>query len=224
MRRSALIFLGLTIMISGCASPINNDSAIETDSIMVEPSLPDKSIPDSPLAIDSPIDATNIDQYLFIDGVQYVDLRSIEQLQTEGMIAGFEVIPFYDVLVSYDFKDNVLFTMRKDDMTNADVYLGDVGTFYPNYEESESVLKDIFQDDAPIVFMSTAGVESAYMINLLIQYGYDPALLYNAGTFTNGMGDIIAYRDYANHQYYLEPNHGYGYTVSYDFGELTPIE
>lgn len=218
------MILGLTMLISGCTSPLNNDEPIESTSTMVQPSLPDKSIPDSPLAIDSPIDATIIDQYLFIDGVQYVDLRSIAQLQTEGMIAGFEVIPFYDVLVSYDFKENVLFTMRKDDMTNADVYLGDVGTFYPNYEESESVLNGIFQDDGPIVFISTAGVESAYMINLLIQYGYDPALLYNAGTFTNGMGDIIAYRDYANHQYYIEPNHGYGYSVSYDFGELTPIE
>lgn len=72
--------------------------------------------------------------------------------------------------------------------------------------------------------MSTAGVEAAYMIGLLTQYGYDPSYLYNAGTFTNGMGDVIAYKDDENHQHFIKPNTSYTVNLSFNWGELTPIE
>ena len=201
-----------------------------TETIVEEPkeevreeitSLPEKEIVDSPLATESPLNATNIDDYLFLDGLKYVDLRSFNQILSEGAIAGFEVIPFYDVLVWWEKKDNVLFTMKKGE--NKDTYIGDVGCFFPNYEESEEAIEAIFPKDKQIVFMSTAGVEAAYMINLLKQLGYDASKLYNAGTFTNGVGDTIAYMKYPEHKYYIEPELAYTLEVNFRFGELTPI-
>ena len=61
------------------------------------------------------------------------------------------------------------------------------------------------------------------MINLLIQYGYDPSLLYNAGSFTSSVGSNISYRDYSEHKYYTEGTNAYIIKCSYSFDDLTII-
>ncbi len=218
MKRFLMVLLVLTL--TGCNQ--NQSSDTEVNSVERVNALPQKSIPESTLANESPLDATNIDDYLFIDGVTYIDLRDANQLLNEGSIAGFVNIPFYNVLVSYEPSDNVLFSMnRKYSEDNA--VLGSKGTFKATYEESEWILNQLFPKNQPIVFMSTAGVEASYMIALLTQLGYDPSYLYNAGTFTNGMGDVIAYKDYSKHRHYIQPNTTYTVNLSFDWGELTPI-
>ena len=219
----------ILFLLIGCTNNQTNIEVTPTPTPSQEPviteitSLPEKEIPDSPLASDSPLSSENIDDYLFLKDVMYVDLRSFEQQLTEGSIAGFKVIPFYEVIVWWENKENVLYTMKKPE-EGFDSYLGDEGSFFPNYQESEEVLNSIFPKNKQIVFMSTAGVEAAYMINLLKQCGYDASLLYNAGTFTNAIGDTKAYMNLEDHKYYIEPNSTYNLHVKFDWGELTPIE
>lgn len=222
------IVLMMTLLLcTGCFNSAvdNNEEEIinedKTEEVVIA-SLPTKKQPDSPLANESPLSADNIDDYLFLDNVLYIDLRSFSQQQDEGSIAGFRVIPFYEVIVWWEEKDNVLFTMTKPD-ENYSSYLGDVGSFFPNYEESVQLLETIFPRNKQIVFMSTAGVEAAYMINLLKQYDYDPSLLYNAGTFANGIGDTTAYMKKEDHKYYIEGYSGYDLDINFNWGELTPI-
>ncbi|MBE6121370.1 MAG: hypothetical protein E7190_01480 [Erysipelotrichaceae bacterium] len=223
MKKTILIS---ALLLSACSAPPAEKAEVhtETPAPVTEPqSLPEKSLPESELAADSPLSAENIDDYLFLPGVRYVDLRSCEQIYSEGGIAGFVNIPFYDVIVSWQPQENVLFTMAKS-ASDKDTYLGGVGTFSPNYEESEDILHEMFEQDCPIVFISTAGVEAAYMINLLKQYGYDPSLLYNAGTFTNGIGSTAAYRDLENHRYYIAPVQAFRASLSFDWGELNSVQ
>ena len=74
-----------------------------------------------------------------------------------------------------------------------------------------------------ILVIATAGVESSYFLNLLIQLGYDPAKLYNVGSFTTGMGEDIAYRYYNEAKYLIQPMELYDTSISYNWENLTPI-
>lgn len=222
-----MILMICMLILTGCSAPAQPQQPAETPvpepSVVPITELPVKPVPESAVAADSPLSALNIDDYLFLEGVRYFDLRSADQVYSEGGIAGFVNLPFYDVIVSWQKQENVLFTMQKD-TENKETYLGGVGTFFPNYEESETILNEIFPQDQDIVFMSTAGVEAAYMINLLIQYGYDPARLYNAGTFTNGIGDTAAYRDLKDHRHYIEPIQAFRASLSFDWGDMHILE
>ena len=76
--------------------------------------------------------------------------------------------------------DNRLFKMK-----NEMGKIGQVGNFVPNYEESEFVLNELFPKDKNIFAISIEGSECIYFLNLLIQYGYDPAKLFNIGGFSH---------------------------------------
>ena len=198
-------------------------------SASIEPeitALPEKEHPESSSMLDSPLNPQNIDDYLFLDGVSYIDTRSFEQVVKEGSIAGFQHISFYEMIATYKPEENVLFTMDKvrDEDGNVITALGDPGSFTPNYEESEQILEELFPKDHSYVFIASAGVESAYMINLLIQYGWDPSTLYNCGSFSNGMGSDIAYRDYEGAKHYIPGTDSYTVSTSIDWGEVTPVQ
>ena len=221
MRSEILYVLCLMFLAAGCGHPAAETkmTAVPTVPAVVR-WLPAKEDATSSLATESPLNPGNVDEYLFLPGVQYVDLRSSAQIVSEGSIAGFVNIPFYEALVSWKPQDTILFYMKKGE--DADQYVGSVGTFYPSYEESEELLKQLFQRDSPIVFFSTAGVEAAYMINLLVQYGYDPALLYHAGSFTTSMGASLSYRDRKDHRYYIPGTDVYTVSTAYSWNRLTP--
>lgn len=229
--RKTICLLTLCIL-CGCSASSNEEALPKPDKTEIESiekinlTLPEKTNPESTLISDSVLNATNIDDYLFIKDVMYVDLRDPQQLLSEGMIAGFMNVPFYGLIADLTNNDGVLFTMTKPRDENGKILaqLGDVNSFIANYEESVSYLNYLFPKDKQIVFMSTAGVEATYMMNLLIQLGYDPANLYNAGCFSNGIGDQIAYRNYEQARYFTPGHEAYTIKASYDWGELTPIE
>ncbi len=187
--------------------------------------LPDKEIPESAKMSDSPLSATNIDQYLFIDGVMYVDTRDSKQFNENGHIAGFINIPFYETIACFEAKENILFRTSKvrDESGKITANIGDVGSYTANYIESEKYLNELFPKDRQIVFIATAGVESAYLINLLIQYDYNPALLYNAGAVENSLAPNIAYFDIDNAHYLIEGIDTYTQTTTYVWPQLTPV-
>jgi len=210
-----ITILILTIFLIACSNNVQE-----------EIKLPTKEKPESTKMTDSPLSSKNIDEYLFIDDVMYVDTRYFNQFINEGHIAGFINISFHEMIATFEKKNNVLFTMNKirDNNGNVIANVGDIGSFKPNYEESIELLKSIFPIDKQIVFIASAGVESSYMMNLLIQYGYDASKLYNAGAFSNSLGNNVAYRDLNDKKYYVEPIDVYEINFTINWGELTPIE
>lgn len=220
--KKLLCLIIVSLVLCGCSSAVSSQ---EPDQVEIIDSLPEKTDPQSTLMSDSPLSPLNLDEYLFLEDCLYFDTRSWNQFNEEGHVAGFVNIPFYDVLADFAFKENVLFTMKKaTDDEGKTINLGDPGSFFANYEESESIIRYLFPADKKIVFISTAGVEAAYLMNLLVQLGYDPANLYNAGSFSNSMGSNLAYRDLKEAKHLVEGTNAYTVEVQVNWGELTYIE
>ena len=101
---------------------------------------------------------------------------------------------------------------------------GQVGGFVAQFEESEAIVNQLFSKSKKIFIISQAGSESAYLINLLIQLGYDGNLLYNVGGVTGSPG-VTAYVDLEDNQYYIKGTGNYNVSSYYGIlNELTPIE
>ena len=95
------------------------------------------------------------------------------------------------------------------------------GTFFENYEESAQIVSELFPKNKKIIAISTAGVESCYFLNLLLQLGYNGENLYNAGSFTNGMGKDIAYRSYKKARFLVKGIELSDTKIEYSFKGLT---
>ena len=173
--------------------------------------------------ITSPINTINIDQYLFRDDVQYVDLRASRLILEEGYVSGFEFIPFYNIIGSHG-SGYTLYKMKNDVYVDGKLISpGQVGSFEAQFEESESIIRGLFNKNKYIFFISQGGTECGYMINLLIQLGYDGNLLYNVGGVSNSEG-VPSYRSIETNKYYVAGHSGFDVSVEYNFIEdLTPI-
>ena len=214
------IFICLILfMMCGCTVKEKEITVVEKSESDVI-SLPVKSA-DSNNMSDSPINPKNLDDYLFREDCFYVDTRDPEQFYGEGSVAGFVNIPFYGYICDFKKGTGSLYTFTK---VSDDILLGDPGSFIASYKESEEIIKSIFPVDKNIIVIATAGVESCYLLNLLVQLGYDSDKLYNAGSFTTGMGDDIAYVSYKDAKYLVRPVYLDDTSISYSFEGLTPIE
>lgn len=216
MRKCYVIVL-LSIVLCGCGpssieeNPANNP-------------LPAKKSADSTLMSESVINVSNLDDFLFREDTYYVDTREINQWLEEGHVAGFVNIPFYQAIANIKTSTDVLYSFDRirDAGGNVIFSLGEPGSFSANYEESLSIINAIFPKDKNIIFLSTAGVEASYLIALLIQEGYDGSKLYNAGPFSNTVGNNVAYRDFKDAKYLIRGNNAYTLDYKINFGELTP--
>ena len=198
-----LSILMLVLIVVGCSKENN---------------IPSKEFKEDNSALTSPINSTNLDEYMNRSDVQYVDLRSSRMVLEEGYVAGFSFLPFYNVIASFS-GEGTLYKMAKVGNSKA----GSVGGFLALYEESDDIIKSLFEEDKYIFLISQAGSESAYLINLLIQLGYDGNLLYNVGGVSNSEGPT-PYKDISDNKYYVEGHSGFNPSVNYDFvNDLTPI-
>ena len=171
----------------------------------------------------SPINSSNLDNYMFREDVQYIDLRSGSMILQEGYVSGFKFVPYYSIIASFS-EHSTLYQMKTtiggDGKSH---HAGQIGGFVPQYEESQSIIESIFDKNKYIFLLSQGGSESAYVINLLIQLGYDGNLLYNVGGVSNGEG-IASYKSVDTNKYYFSGIGDYGVTTTYNFlEELTPI-
>lgn len=200
MKRKILLLV--FFMLIGCSSPVKT--------------IPDKVNPNGFSVRDSSIQPHNLDEYLFIDDVMYVDVRPYTSIIKYGYVAGFQFVPYYDLIASR-INDKTLF-----EMTGS----GQTGQFFPNFVESEQYLNHLFPKDKKILAISEEGSECSYLFNLLNQYGYNPENLYNVGGFANNSGFIIAYRNLDNPQNLVPGNNlDIGFDVEYNYTDrLTPIE
>ena len=188
--------------------------------------LPIKEDPNSVKMGESPLNTKNIDEYLFRNDCIYVDMREVNQFNSEGYIAGFTNVPFYKLIASLNKEANTLYTIQKV-VENKEVVIGfgDINSYTPKYNESSKVINDIFNKKKNILLISSAGVESFYTANLLIQLGYDPSKIYNVGGFSNsvGMGENrkIAYRDLPNAKHLVHPFMPFNYNIELQDYDLT---
>ena len=95
----------IVFMIVGC-----QDTSIQVDE-QIETIVPNNKS-GSMLISDSVILPSNLDQYLFLEDVYYVDTREPNQFLEEGHVAGFINIPFYEVIASLN-NEATLFKMKK---------------------------------------------------------------------------------------------------------------
>lgn len=186
--------------------------------------IPDKENELDRSALSSPINSHNLDDYMFRDDVQYVDLRSTEMVLEEGYVAGFEFIPFYSLIASFK-SERTLYRMESTYDENGNrIPAGQVGGFVAQYRESDSIIKSLISNDKYIFLISQGGSESSYMINLLIQLGYNPSLLYNVGGVSNSEG-VASYKSIETNKYFVAGSGELGVTINYSIVDtLTPIE
>ena len=172
----------------------------------------------------SPINTTNLDKYMFRDDVQYIDLRSPKMIMNEGYIAGFQFIPYYSIIGSFSSNVTLYRMENKYDEEGNYISAGRVGGFTAQYVESQTIIESIFSKEKYIFCISQGGTESGYVINLLIQLGYNPELLYNIGGVMNNEG-VPAYSTIENNKYFIEGHGNMAGSFKYDFvDDLTPIE
>lgn len=221
MKKILLSLLTISLLFTGCSSGGENDFTY----------IPEKINAEGTSIEASSVTTKNIDNYLFRDDVIYVDLRPYAEIISEGHIAGFSFYPFYDFIATIDGakdenknpKDNRLFKMK-----NESGRLGSVGNFIPTYEESEFILNDLFPKDKYIFAITISCNESVYFLNLLKQYGYDPAKLYNIGGFSINTGlENKAYKNIDDPMHLVDGNpyiQAVGKYETFDFMKgLTPI-
>ena len=211
--KKIISLLLVVLLITGC----NKESVTKSSQIPSKINSTDND------PITSPINTLNLDEYMFREDVQYVDLRSSRMVLEEGYVAGFEFIPFYNVVASFSEK-SALYQMKRTTDNEGNVYFaGEIGGFVAQFEESQTVIETLFDKNKYIFFISQGGTECGYMINLLIQLGYNSKLLYNVGGVSNSEG-VASYRSIETNKYYVSGIGDFGVDVSYDYFEnLTPI-
>lgn len=204
------IFLGFSAV--GCGK--NKNSILE---------IPEKQNSNASSPFYSPINTENLDSYMFRDDVQYVDLRSPESIYSEGYIAGFQFISFYAIIASFGDHDTLYRMETINDENGNRIYAGQVGGFIPQFEQSSSIVESLFSKDKKIFLVSQGGSESSYMINLLIQLGYDSSKLYNVGGVINSEG-LPSYSSIETNKYFVIGHGNLHLEANYDFlTNLTPI-
>ena len=104
---------------------------------------------------DDLITMENLDEYMFRDDVQYVDLRNFEARFADGFIYSFEVIPFFDYL------DNRAF-IRNDGYN-----------FQPEQLLSENEFLRLFDKNKSIFLYADGCIRSGYIKDILNYLGYE---------------------------------------------------
>jgi hypothetical protein len=193
MKKILSVILLSIVLLSGCSCK-KDDSGLQT--------IPSKKFAEDNSTITTPINAANLDKYLFREDVQYIDLRYIDDILRDGYIAGFQFLPFHSIIASFG-NPATLYNMKdvKDENGNW-IYAGHVGGFYPQYQESEQIIKHLFDKNKKIFFVSQAGSEGSYIINLLIQLGYDGNKLYNV-CGVMGTEGAYSYKSQGNPHYFV---------------------
>ena len=175
---------------------------------------------------DSPISPTNLDDFLFLDDVLYFDLRLAcavsggrlgrrlcqhSVLRRAGRLSARGQCPLPH--------DEGPRRKRKRDCPDR----ATSAAFSPitNNRKAQSAIC------SPRISRSSSSrrLESKRRTRSVCwsKLGYDGSFLYNAGTFSNGMGGIIAYKDYPDAKYHVPGTNVYTVVSEFRWNEtLTP--
>ena len=158
MRKILLkIVLIQTIFMVGCTQ--NNDDILEIKS-------------------DDIITMENLDNYMFRDDVQYVDLRNFESGFLNGFIYSFEVIPFFDYLDYRAFNRN-------------DSYL-----FNPDQIINEDIIFNLFDKNKTIFLYADGCIRSGYLKEVLAYLEYDNVFVLGGFYEYHGINKVLGDGNY----------------------------
>ena len=201
-----------------------------------KPSQLPAAAPDSnsQFGVDKNINIDTIDNWLDRDDVAYRDVRMLfdpadyaaigGDADLSRTIEGFKIVPYPFIAtlpqlpVSGAYEGCCLFTAEWADD-------GTLVSAKANYEESITVLEELFPKDKAIFLMCGGGGYSGMMKSLLIYLGWDAAKLYNIGGNWEYKGnrslELIVYpEDAKGNKVYATWRADYAYI---DFSHLHPV-
>lgn len=118
---------------------------------------------------DDIITMENLDDYMFRDDVQYIDLRNYATKFLSGYIKSFENISFFEYLDHRAFERN------------------NVNTFSPDHIKSELLINLFFDKDKAIFLFDSGCMRAGYLKDLLYYLGYER--VYYLGGFYEYSGE-----------------------------------
>ncbi|TVP94271.1 MAG: rhodanese-like domain-containing protein [Acholeplasmatales bacterium] len=122
------------------------------------------------IGCDSSVTMKNIDNHLNQPGIDYIDLRSWDEVSQFGHIRGFDIIPFYETLEA----QGIL------------VRVGGSWTFHPEAIVDEAALRALFDETATLYIMCRTGNRSGFVVEALKHLGYTD--VYNLGGIVDYQG------------------------------------
>ena len=148
--------------------------------------------PNDMFGVDLNVNVTTIDRYLNLPGVVYRDARMVfDPADWASMnadpdltttVEGFSIVPYpylatlEAIPVANAYAGDTLFTLTWED--EVDYAIADAR---PNYEESRTILEELFPRDATILLMCGGGGYAYMTKKLLVFLGWDPDRIYNIG-------------------------------------------
>ena len=166
--------------------------------------------PESMFGVDQNINIDTIDQYLDRDDVAYRDVRMLfdpadyaigGNADLSSTIRGFRIVPYpylatlTELPVSGAYAGETLYTLTWNDD-------GSIASATANYQESQTILEDLFPKDKAVFLMCGGGGYAGMTKALLVHLGWDADKLYNVGgnwayTGSNGV-ELIQYSEDAD--------------------------
>ena len=185
MKRYLLLIIVCCLILCGCGKEVTKNKEKKLKE------LPKPEITGGvrgELGIDKNINESNIDDYLNRSDAVYRDMRMLEDpgnyeaiggdRYLSGYVKGFEIVPLPYLMpveglpeeVGDTYKGITLFSYKD-------------GKYIANYEESISILEDLFPKDKVIFLMCGGGGYAGMTKNLLVSLGWNEDKIYNVGGY-----------------------------------------
>ena len=127
---------------------------------------------------DDIITMENLDEYMFRDDVQYVDLRNFESGFLNGFIYSFEVIPFFDYLDYRAFNRNDSYNFNPDQIIN------------------EDIIYNLFDQNKTIFLYADGCIRSGYLKDVLSYLEYDSVFVLGGFYDYQGINRVLGDGNY----------------------------
>lgn len=189
MKKNKILIVVTTILVIIIVSMFVITKLLITDE---DPKLPKPEVTTGlrgDFGIDKNIDEKTIDNYLNRKDSVYRDMRMLKDpgnyesiggdSYLSGYVQGFEIVPYPYIVnvtglpesVGSTYTGKTLYTLTED------------GKYTANYEESLSILEDLFPKDKKIFLMCGGGGYAGMMKNMLISLGWNKDNIYNVGGY-----------------------------------------
>lgn len=184
-----LIAISVVIISFVKKNPQENNNTNETQQSKVLP-LPEVTGGDrGKLGIDKNVNETTIDEWLNRDDAVYRDMRMLDDpgnyeaiggdSKLSGYVKGFEVVSLPYIIPVTGLPDEVGKTYSGKTL----FYKDEDSTYKPNYEESLSIIEELFPKDKIIFLMCGGGGYAGMTKEFLVSLGWDTTKIYNVGGY-----------------------------------------
>ncbi len=222
-----LIILGLSLIFINSNKKEEKKEEKETKEELKKLPLPEVTGGErGQLGIDKNINESNIDEYLNRSDSVYRDMRMLDDPANyeniggdrflSGYIKGFEVVPLPYIIPVNGLPDAVGKTYSGRTLFDID----EEGKYIPNYQESMSIIEELFPKDKVIFLMCGGGGYAGMTKAFLVSLGWDETKIYNIGGhwYYDGKNNIKVEKNETGYDFSSVPYH------EIKFDELTEIE